>query len=66
MEDLKKERTTGPIEGWNFILKRTDHPVCRLRPDVFVSQHHSILSGRQLAFIDNLSTNAKNSVMVRL
>ena len=29
--------TSGAIEGWNFILKESDHKQQRLRPDVFLS-----------------------------
>ncbi len=58
--DNTYHRTSGTIEAWNFILKQTDHPKHRLRPDVFVTQHFPFLIGRQMTFVDSLKSKEKS------
>ena len=61
-----KNRTSGTVEAWNFILKQQDHPQHRLRPDVFIKSHWELLLGRQLSFIDTISHKKKNLMEVRM
>ena len=58
-------RTAGTIEAWNLILKRSDHPKHRKRPDLFLKEHYSIHFGRQLAYIDNVSTKDRQRLKVK-
>ena len=48
-------RTAGTVEAWNLILKRSDHVKHRIRPDIFVMEHHDILIGKQRCYIDTLN-----------
>ena len=63
MVDNTYHRTSGTIEAWNYILKHTDHPKHRLRPDVFVKQHFPILLGRQMSFVDSLKSKDKKRAL---
>ena len=38
IKEVKSEMTSGAIEGWNFILKESDHKQQRLRPDIFLQR----------------------------
>ena len=60
-----RNRTAGTIEAWNLILKRSDHPKHRKRPDLFLKEHYSIHFGRQLAYIDNVSTKDRQRLKVK-
>ena len=60
----KGTRTAGAVEAWNLIVKRRDHLKHRLRPDIFVQEHESYLTGRQKSYIDSIST--KNKINVRM
>ena len=64
IEEVKSERTSGAIEGWNLILKHSDHKQHRLRPDVFLAKHFPLVLGRQLTFVDLLSASNKTRIMV--
>ena len=66
IEEVKSDRTSGAIEGWNFILKQNDHQQQRLRPDIFLVRHFPLVLGRQLTFVDRLSASCKTRVKVRL
>ena len=55
--------TAGTIKAWNLILKRSDHPNHRKRP--FIREHYSIHFGRQLAYIDNVSTKDRERLKVK-
>lgn len=48
-------RTAGTVEAWNLILKRNDHVKHRKRPDIFIKEHHPLLLGRQVAYIDKVA-----------
>ena len=56
--------TAVTIDVWNLILKRTDHPKHRTQPDLFIKEHYSIHFGRQLAYIDNVSTKDRQRLKV--
>lgn len=60
------ERTNGATEAWNLIIKRVDHPQHRMRPDVFLKEHHEVLKGRQMAFTDNLTLKDRKAVEVSI
>lgn len=56
-------RTSGTIEAWNYILKEVDHRTHRKRPDAFIQEHYPILVGRQLQYIDTLTSKKQKSVI---
>ena len=60
-----RNRTAGTIEAWNLILKRSDHPKHRKQPDLFFKEHYSIHFGRQLAYIDLVSTKDRQRLKVK-
>ena len=57
--------TAGTIEAWNLILKRSDHPKHRKRPDLFIKEHYSIQFGRQRAYIDNVSPKDRQKLKIK-
>ena len=65
LQAVHDERTSGTIEGWNYILKRTDHVVHRQRPDVFLRAHFPVITGRQLQYLDNLRPQIHSQITVR-
>jgi hypothetical protein len=54
-------RTAGAIESWNRILKCNDHDKHRRRPDLFIKDHHPIMLGRQLSYVDDMTSSKKRS-----
>lgn len=66
MDEVQKNRTSGPIEAWNYIIKQCDHKEHRLRPDIFLSRHFTVLLGRQITFLDTLPRPCKTRVKVML
>lgn len=61
---LSEERTSGTIEAWNYIIKQVEHTVHRQRPDVFLHKQYRVLLGRQLQFIDQLSSKERKKCSV--
>lgn len=60
------KRTAGTVEAWNFMLKRTDHiKQLRMRPDLFIKNHLSVLLGRQFSYIDDVQPRDKDHLKVR-
>ena len=58
-KNATEERTVGTVEAWNHIVKKVEHTVHRVRPDVFLRKQYDVIRGRQLGYFDQLLTGKK-------
>ena len=62
----EKSRTNAQCENWNFLLKRKDHKMARMRTDEFLLSQSRVMLGRQRLFVDGLSEKSKDKLKVCL
>ena len=63
-KNATEERTVGTVEAWNYIMKKVEHTVHRVRPDVFLRKQYDVIRGRQLGYFDQLSAGKKRRCTV--